>query len=63
MQFRLLRPALPRFAFSSAPPPADPNEPTRATKHNPLAYRELRGYEHIDLASENEKSYSPIHST
>jgi hypothetical protein len=33
------------------------------TKHNPHAEKDLRGFENLDKLNENEKSYSPIHTT
>jgi hypothetical protein len=33
------------------------------TKHNPHAEKDLRGFENLEKLNENEKSYSPIHTT
>jgi hypothetical protein len=40
-----------------------PEEAVALTRHNPLGEKDLRGFEHLEKMNENEKSYSPLHST
>jgi hypothetical protein len=51
------------FLSSSHNNHSNQHEETLVTVTNPLALKELRGYEHIEKLSEREKSYSPLHTT
>lgn len=55
----------PSTAFSSTHGHQDKHveQVVAVTKHNPLAEKDLRGFENLDKLNENEKSYSPIHTT